>query len=56
MVVLTLVDIYWIVVPSWDKDAPHVHLTDIFALTWNWRPVARRIRLAIEEVAAAAVA
>jgi hypothetical protein len=32
VVVLTLVDIYWIVVPSWDKVSPHVHLTDIFAV------------------------
>jgi hypothetical protein len=32
MVVLTLVDIYWIVVPSWDKLSPHVHFTDIFAV------------------------
>jgi hypothetical protein len=32
MVVLTLVDIYWIVVPSWDKLAPHVHFTDVFAV------------------------
>ena len=32
IVALTLVDIYWIVVPSWDKVSPHVHLTDIFAV------------------------
>jgi hypothetical protein len=32
IVVLTLLDIYWIVVPSWDKISPHVHLTDIFAV------------------------
>jgi hypothetical protein len=32
MVVLTLVDIYWIVVPSWEKLAPRVHFTDIFAV------------------------
>jgi hypothetical protein len=32
MVILTLVDIYWIVVPSWDKISPHVHLIDIFAV------------------------
>jgi hypothetical protein len=30
-VALTILDVYWIVVPSWDKMAPHVHLTDIFA-------------------------
>jgi len=32
IVALTLVDMYWIVVPSWDKVSPHVHLTDIFAV------------------------
>jgi len=32
MVLLTLVDIYWIVVPSWDKLSPHVHFIDIFAV------------------------
>lgn len=32
MVVLTLADIYWIVVPAWDTAAPRFHLTDIFAL------------------------
>ena len=32
MVLLTLVDIYWIVVPSWEKLAPRVHFTDIFAV------------------------
>jgi len=32
MIALTLVDIYWIVVPSWEKAAPRVHLTDIFAV------------------------
>jgi hypothetical protein len=32
IVALTLVDMYWIVVPSWDKLSPHVHLTDIFAV------------------------
>jgi len=32
IVVLSLVDVYWIVVPSWDKVSPHVHLTDIFAV------------------------
>jgi hypothetical protein len=31
IVVLTILDVYWIVVPSWDKISPHVHLTDIFA-------------------------
>ena len=31
IVVLTLVDIYWIVVPSWDKLSPHVHLDSIFS-------------------------
>jgi hypothetical protein len=32
MIALTLVDIYWIVVPSWDKLSPHVHFIDIFAV------------------------
>ncbi|HVB59504.1 MAG TPA: hypothetical protein VNE63_24110 [Candidatus Acidoferrales bacterium] len=32
LVVLTLVDIYWIVVPSYEKYAPRVHLTDVFAV------------------------
>jgi hypothetical protein len=32
MILLTLVDIYWIVVPSWDKLSPHVHFIDIFAV------------------------
>jgi hypothetical protein len=31
IVILTIMDIYWIVVPSWDKAAPHLHFTDIFA-------------------------
>jgi hypothetical protein len=32
IVVLSLLDVYWIVVPSWDKAQPHFHLSDIFAL------------------------
>jgi hypothetical protein len=32
IVVLTLVDIYWIVVPSFERDAPRVHLTDVFTV------------------------
>jgi hypothetical protein len=32
MILLTLVDIYWIVVPSWEKLAPRVHFTDVFAV------------------------
>ena len=32
IVALTVVDIYWIVVPSWDKVSPHIHFADIFAL------------------------
>jgi hypothetical protein len=32
MILLTLVDIYWIVVPSWDKLSPHVHFIDISAV------------------------
>ncbi len=31
IVTLTIVDVYWIIAPSWDKTAPHVRLTDIFA-------------------------
>jgi hypothetical protein len=31
IVILSILDVYWIVVPSWDKVSPHVHLTDIFA-------------------------
>jgi hypothetical protein len=32
MVVLTLVDIYWIVVPSYETHAPRVHWLDLFAV------------------------
>jgi hypothetical protein len=32
IVVLTVVDVYWIVVPSWDKTAPHLHFADLFAV------------------------
>lgn len=32
IVVLTLLDIFWIVEPSWDRNAPRFHLADIFAL------------------------
>ncbi len=32
IVLLTLLDIYWIVEPSWDRAAPRFHLADIFAL------------------------
>ncbi|HWW50803.1 MAG TPA: hypothetical protein VN044_03615 [Verrucomicrobiae bacterium] len=32
LIVLTLVDIYWIVVPSYETLAPRVHLLDIFAV------------------------
>jgi hypothetical protein len=32
ILVLTVVDVYWIMAPAWDTQRPHVHLTDIFAL------------------------
>ena len=31
IVILSILDVYWIVVPSWDKTSPHLHLTDVFA-------------------------
>ena len=31
IVILSILDVYWIVVPSWDKISPHLHLTDVFA-------------------------
>lgn len=32
MIVLTLVDVYWLIVPSFQKIGPHVHWLDIFAV------------------------
>lgn len=32
LVCLTLVDVYWVVVPAWEKSAPQVHWLDLFAL------------------------
>jgi hypothetical protein len=32
MMVITLVDVYWLVVPSFEKAGPQIHLVDIFAL------------------------
>jgi hypothetical protein len=32
MIVLTLVDVYWLVVPSFDKTGPHFHFLDLFAV------------------------
>lgn len=32
LICLTLVDVYWVVVPAWEKTAPQVHWLDIFAL------------------------
>lgn len=32
MVVLTLVDVYWLVIPAFDKQGPRFHLTDLFAV------------------------
>jgi hypothetical protein len=32
MMVITLVDVYWLVVPSFEKVRPQIHLLDIFAL------------------------
>jgi hypothetical protein len=32
MMVITLVDVYWLVVPSFEKAGPQIHLLDIFAL------------------------
>jgi hypothetical protein len=32
MIVLTMVDIYWLVTPAFDKKGPHLHPMDIFAL------------------------
>jgi hypothetical protein len=32
MLVITLVDVYWLIVPSIEKSGPQIHLLDIFAL------------------------
>jgi hypothetical protein len=32
MMIITLVDVYWLVVPSFEKAGPQIHLVDIFAL------------------------
>jgi hypothetical protein len=32
MIVLTMVDVYWLVTPAFDKKGPHLHPMDIFAL------------------------
>lgn len=32
LICLTLVDVYWVVVPAWEKAAPQVHWLDLFAL------------------------
>ena len=32
LLVMSLVDVYWLVVPAWSKDAPTLHLTDILAV------------------------
>ena len=32
LVILTLVDVYWVVVPAWERTAPQVHWLDLFAL------------------------
>ncbi len=32
LIVLTLVDVYWLVVPSLEKTGPHFHFMDLFAL------------------------
>jgi hypothetical protein len=32
LIALTLVDVYWLVVPAYQKMGPHVHLLDVFAL------------------------
>jgi hypothetical protein len=32
LVVMSALDVYWLVVPSWSKDGPHVHLLDILAV------------------------
>lgn len=32
LIILTLVDIYWLVVPAFDKTGPRFHLTDLFAV------------------------
>jgi hypothetical protein len=32
MLVLSLVDVYWLVAPAYEKDAPQIHWTDFFAV------------------------
>jgi hypothetical protein len=32
MLVITLVDVYWLIVPSIEKSGPHIHLEDILAI------------------------
>jgi hypothetical protein len=32
MLVLTMVDVYWLVIPAFQKQGPHFHLTDLFAV------------------------
>ena len=32
MLVITLVDVYWLIVPSFQQSGPHIHLLDIFAV------------------------
>jgi hypothetical protein len=32
MLVITLVDVYWLIVPSFQQSGPHIHLLDVFAV------------------------
>jgi hypothetical protein len=32
LLVMSLVDVYWLVVPAWSKEGPTLHLTDVFAV------------------------
>lgn len=32
LLVMSLVDVYWLIVPAWSPEGPRIHLTDIFAV------------------------
>ena len=53
---VTILDIYWIMVPSYEVSAPHVHLLDLLAAHRARRRVGRGVFLAVKKLAAAAVA
>lgn len=55
--VMSIVDIYWLTVPAFEKAGPEIHLTDVFAFLgvgglWLWRyasQVARRSPLPVHD-------